>query len=264
MWIRRTVRLCVVALFAIEISIIAMATAASAAPLPPEEEPDEEPASVVHFEDAFQAPPWITDLDLEDTYGGARSVAPRDHRDRWAHHRNRWADEHHWSASRPTRADHPAHAGDRETRKPGGAKPRLHRVKPRHAVLHMTHHAATRHLKRAGLRMTSSGGCVNRRVRHCTSLDSVRTKTVRRVVALKRRSGCPVIVTGGTETGHAPGRFSHGSGHKLDIGHNACIDRYIKKTARPIGVRGDGARLYRAPSGTVYADEGDHWDILFR
>ncbi|MGI5268202.1 hypothetical protein ACQEUU_03530 [Nonomuraea sp. CA-218870] len=184
-------------------------------------------------------------------------------RPQWrTHDTGRPAVEHRAYKHRMYRAlDEAAH--DR-ARAAGKTRVKLHRARPRHATVTLSHGHATRWLKEAGLRLTSSGGCTNRHVRHCTSLDSVRTATVQRVVTLKRRSGCPVIVTGGTETGHAPGRYSHGSGHKLDIGHNACIDRYIKKIADPAGMRGDGARLYRSPSGTVYADEGDHWDILFR
>lgn len=283
MWIRRTVRLCVVALFAIETSIIAMATAASATPIPPGKDLGEELVPIIRIEDAFKAPRWIDSLEyrndgLDWTYGGARSLAPRHehaaHRIReagrhvrdigWSDyrvgppaHRTRW---HDYDAGWRSRA-HEALEG---TDSRGKRRVKLARVKPRYATMHLSHSHATRWLKQAGLRWTSSGGCANRHVRHCTSLESVRTATVQRMVQLKKRSGCSVTVTGGTETGHAPGRFSHGSGHKLDIGHNKCIDRYIKKIAEPAGVRGDGARLYRSPSGTVFADESDHWDILFR
>ncbi|MDA0633383.1 hypothetical protein OUY22_08130 [Nonomuraea sp. MCN248] len=184
-------------------------------------------------------------------------------RPQWrAHDTGRPSVEHRSYKDRMYRALHEA-ARDR-ARAAGKTRVQLHRARPRHAMVTLSHGHATRWLKEAGLRLTSSGGCTNRHVRHCTSLDAVRTATVQRVVTLKRRSGCPVTITGGTETGHAPGAYSHGSGHKLDIGHNACIDRYIKKIADPAGTRGDGARLYRSPSGTVYADEGDHWDILFR
>lgn len=140
----------------------------------------------------------------------------------------------------------------------------LRQAMPRQATLHLTHTIASTWLKRAGLRMKSSGNCTSRHVGTCTSLDSVRTSTVARVIQLKRASGCPVLVTGGTETGHAPGHFSHGNGYKLDITHNPCIDRYITKNHATAGTRSDGARLYRSRNGTVFADEIDHWDILFR
>ncbi|WP_219462475.1 hypothetical protein [Nonomuraea rhizosphaerae] len=140
----------------------------------------------------------------------------------------------------------------------------LYRVKPRYAVMRISHAAASNWLRDEGLRTFSSGGCTSRRVHHCTSLDDVRTATIARVIDLKHRSGCPVMVTGGTENGHAPGRFSHGKGYKLDITHNRCIDRYITKNHQKAGIRRDGAALYKSRSGTLFADESDHWDILFR
>ncbi|MEU8246394.1 hypothetical protein [Nonomuraea sp. NPDC048916] len=140
----------------------------------------------------------------------------------------------------------------------------LRRARPRHAMVHMTHSLAASYLKDAGLRYKSSGGCTNRWVRTCTSLDSVRTNTIARVIQLKRESGCPIVVTGGTEAGHAPGRYSHGQGYKLDISKNACVDRYISRNHQSVGNRGDGSTLYRSASGTVFANESDHWDIMFR
>ena len=29
------------------------------------------------------------------------------------------------------------------------------------------------------------------------------------------------------------------------------------------GLRGDGAPLYKAASGNLYADEGNHWDVTY-
>ncbi|MEV4188752.1 hypothetical protein AB0J28_45695 [Streptosporangium canum] len=134
-----------------------------------------------------------------------------------------------------------------------------HPIRP----IRIGHVQATQQLRQAGLRWKSSGGCTNRRVRTCTSLEAVRAATVTDVIALKQRSGCPVVVTGGTEVGHAPGRYSHHRGYKLDIKPNDCINRYITREHVLDGIRGDGAPLYR-DSGTVYARESDHWDILFR
>ncbi|MEV0388598.1 hypothetical protein [Nonomuraea sp. NPDC050643] len=139
----------------------------------------------------------------------------------------------------------------------------LTRVMPRQAV-HMSHRTANGWLKSAGLKTKSTGNCTSKHMHHCTSLDSVRTRTVAKAIELKRVSGCPIMVTGGTERGHAPGHFSHGNGYKLDISHNACIDRHIMKNHDKAGVRSDGAALYKSPSGTTFADESDHWDILFR
>lgn len=140
----------------------------------------------------------------------------------------------------------------------------LNRVMPRQAAVRMSHTTATGWLKSAGLRTTSTGNCTSKHGHNCTSLDEVRTGTIVQVIELKQQSGCPIMVTGGTEAGHAPGYFSHGNGYKLDISHNACIDRYITANHERVGTRSDGAPLYRSASGTTFADESDHWDILFK
>ncbi|WP_052422345.1 hypothetical protein [Nonomuraea candida] len=140
----------------------------------------------------------------------------------------------------------------------------LTRALPRKASMQMSHATAAGWLRSAGLRTKSTGGCVSKHLRHCTSLDSVRLGTIARVIELKRESGCPIMVTGGTERGHAPGHFSHGNGYKLDISHNACIDRHITKHHDKAGVRSDGATIYKSGTGTTFFDESDHWDILFR
>ncbi|GAA4580318.1 hypothetical protein GCM10023194_08350 [Planotetraspora phitsanulokensis] len=123
----------------------------------------------------------------------------------------------------------------------------------------------------AGLGWKSSGHCVDADRRTCTSLEDIRYGTLMQAIDLKYASGCPITVTGGTEKGHAGGRFSHGHGFKVDIAHNACVDSYITRTYRFWKVRGDGADLFRPPpmpgsrpALDVYADEPTHWDILFR
>ncbi|NBE99257.1 hypothetical protein FE391_37700 [Nonomuraea sp. KC401] len=154
------------------------------------------------------------------------------------------------------------HMRRHKAHKRGGVN--LARAMPRRAAAQLTHATAAGWLKTSGLRTKSTGNCASKHLRHCTSFDSVRAGTIAGIIKLKRASGCPIMVTGGTETGHAPGQYSHGNGYKLDISHNSCIDRHIHTTSDRAGVRSDGARLYRDGSGTVYADEGDHWDILFR
>ncbi|WP_433247922.1 hypothetical protein ACQPYK_47885 [Streptosporangium sp. CA-135522] len=129
--------------------------------------------------------------------------------------------------------------------------------------IRLAHAQAAQQLRNAGLRWKSSGHCTDRQVRWCTSLEAIRTATVTDVIALKRQSDCPIVVTGGTEVGHAPGRYSHHRGYKLDIKPNHCINQYITHEHVFDSVRGDGAPLYR-DSGTIYAREADHWDILFR
>ncbi|WP_222869874.1 hypothetical protein [Actinomadura decatromicini] len=118
-------------------------------------------------------------------------------------------------------------------------------------------------LRANGIDWQSTGGCSDPAVRSCTSFENVRLGTVRGVIGFAASSGCEVTVTGGTEHGHAGGRFSHSNGYKLDIAPSACVDRAVREYA-PQGVRSDGARLYRSPDGALFAREKDHWDITFR
>jgi hypothetical protein len=97
----------------------------------------------------------------------------------------------------------------------------------------------------------------------CTSLEGVKTATIDAVIELKRACNCAVEVTGGTELGHETGVLSHANGYKLDLNPNTQLDNYIKEVANYIGNRDDGAPQYRAPNGTLYAKEGNHWDIVF-
>ncbi|WP_203597255.1 hypothetical protein [Actinomadura bangladeshensis] len=118
-------------------------------------------------------------------------------------------------------------------------------------------------LRGSGIRWRSTGGCSDRTVRTCTSFKGVRWGTIKGVIDFAESSGCKITITGGTERGHAPGTYSHANGYKLDIAPGRCVDAAIKRYPSA-GTRGDGARLYRSPDGTVFAREKDHWDITFR
>jgi hypothetical protein len=85
-------------------------------------------------------------------------------------------------------------------------------------------------------------------------------------------NNCNVLVTGGSELGHASGTCSHRSGNKIDIRDNPDITNYLlAKNASGnyinvtyLGIRGDGAQMYRLnASGVTYARETSppHWDI---
>ncbi|MEV5000272.1 hypothetical protein [Nocardioides sp. LML1-1-1.1] len=115
----------------------------------------------------------------------------------------------------------------------------------------------------AGITWTSSGGCTNRNVSTCTSFDGLRQASVDGAVTLKRASGCGLTITGGTETGHASGTYSHWNGYKLDFSRTSCLTSWVHNTYAYQGLRGDGAPLYKAASGNLYADEGNHWDVTF-
>ncbi len=115
----------------------------------------------------------------------------------------------------------------------------------------------------AGITWSSSGNCTTRSNPTCTSFEGLRQATVDGAVTLKGASGCALNITGGTEVGHASGTYSHYNGYKLDFSRWTCLSNYVYNHFTYIGVRGDGAPMYQSNAGNVYADEGNHWDVLF-
>ena len=127
----------------------------------------------------------------------------------------------------------------------------------------VTQASAESQFRAAGISWTSSGGCTTRSNSTCTSFEGIRQATIDGGITLKRASGCALTITGGTEVGHASGTYSHYNGYKLDFSRTTCLTGWIHGTYTYIGLRGDGAPMYRAASGNIYADEGSHWDVTF-
>ncbi|WP_445063536.1 peptidoglycan-binding domain-containing protein [Streptomyces sp. SAS_281] len=128
----------------------------------------------------------------------------------------------------------------------------------------LTHAQAAAQFNAAGIGWVSSGNCSDRTNSSCTSFDGLRAATADGAVSLKQAvGGCTLTITGGTETGHASGTYSHANGYKLDFQRVSCLTSHITGNFTHTGTRGDGAALYTAPSGNVYADEGSHWDVTF-
>jgi hypothetical protein len=122
---------------------------------------------------------------------------------------------------------------------------------------------AASQIRAAGITWSSSGGCTDRYNSHCTSFEQINSGTVNGIITLRNASGCSINITGGTETGHASGTYSHWNGYKLDISHNGCIDSYVHNSFSYIGLRGDGYPQWRSAAGNLYCDEGSHWDITY-
>ncbi|HEV7650750.1 MAG TPA: hypothetical protein VGP26_21610 [Actinophytocola sp.] len=118
--------------------------------------------------------------------------------------------------------------------------------------------AAAAKLRAAKISWTSSGGCSNRNNPHCTSFSGIKSGTVSGIITFKKSSKCKITITGGTETGHASGTYSHWNGYKVDIAKTSCATSYVKRTFSSIG----GGK-WRSSSGNVYFDEGNHWDITY-
>ncbi|SEB95540.1 hypothetical protein SAMN04489844_1395 [Nocardioides exalbidus] len=134
---------------------------------------------------------------------------------------------------------------------------------PSQAVTKLTDAQAASQLSAAGISRVSTGGCTDRNVSTCTSYEQINQESVSGIITFKGASGCAITITGGTETGHAGGTYSHANGYKVDIRPTDCVSSFITSTYAYSGVRGDGATLYTAPSGNVYAREGSHWDITY-
>jgi len=126
------------------------------------------------------------------------------------------------------------------------------------SVTKLSHSDAAGRLSAAGISVSSSGGCSDRNTPTCTSLEQVNLATIQGAATLKSASGCALTVTGGTETGHADGTYSHWNGYKLDIHMTSCVTNYVKGTFTSIG----GGK-WQSGSGNIYYDEGNHWDVTF-
>jgi uncharacterized membrane protein len=134
---------------------------------------------------------------------------------------------------------------------------------PSHAVTKLTDSQAASQLSAVGITRVSSGGCTSRSGSTCTSYEQINQETVSGIKTFRSISGCAITITGGTEVGHAGGTYSHYNGYKVDVSPTTCVSSYITGHYSYSGTRSDGAALYTAPSGNVYARESNHWDITY-
>ena len=132
-----------------------------------------------------------------------------------------------------------------------------------YAASKLTQAQAESMFRSAGITWSSSGNCTNRNNSTCTSFEQLNLATAQGAVTLKHASGCALNITGGTETGHASGTYSHWNGYKLDFSKYTCVGNYIKAYFSYSGLRGDGYPMWTSGSGNVYTDEGSHWDVLY-
>lgn len=122
----------------------------------------------------------------------------------------------------------------------------------------LSHSKAVSMLDDAGIPVVSSGGCSDRNKSNCTSLSQVNKASIQGAITLKEASGCKLTVTGGTETGHASGTYSHWNGYKLDFRMTSCLTSWVKNHYASIG----GSK-WKSASGNVYYHEGNHWDVTY-
>jgi hypothetical protein len=125
-------------------------------------------------------------------------------------------------------------------------------------VTKLTHAQATSRLRAAGITWSSSGNCSDRNNPTCTSFAQVNLSTIRGAETLKSASGCGLNITGGTETGHASGTYSHWNGYKLDYSLTTCLGNYIRSRFAYIG-----GNKWQSGSGNIYFLESNHWDVTY-
>lgn len=116
----------------------------------------------------------------------------------------------------------------------------------------LTQAQAASRLTGAGISSRSSGGCTDRTKSTCTSYDGVLSGTVDGAITLKGACGCSLIITGGTEVGHASGTYSHANGYKFDFAKNTALDNYVKNSFTKIANRGDGYPQWQSAAGNIY------------
>jgi len=122
----------------------------------------------------------------------------------------------------------------------------------------MTQAAAEKKLKAAGITASSTGGCTTKSNPQCTSYDGLRTGTVDSAIVLKEACGCTIVITGGTEVGHASSsEYSHTNGYKLDYRKNDGLNNYIRNHYARLSDRSDGAARWQSAAGNIYAVSAD-------
>ncbi|KAF9261396.1 hypothetical protein L218DRAFT_495265 [Marasmius fiardii PR-910] len=119
--------------------------------------------------------------------------------------------------------------------------------------VHLTQAQAEARLIPEGITASSSGGCTAKSNPTCTSYDGILSGTVDGVITLKHASGVSsLVITGGTEVGHASGTYSHANGYKVDVRHQTGLDNYIHSAFTRIADRSDGFPQWEAASGNIY------------
>lgn len=130
-------------------------------------------------------------------------------------------------------------------------------VKPPTGAGSDTHEQALAELAGHNITLVSSGNCSDASNPKCTSLDGIKKSTLQGVIDLQEAAGTPLVMTGGTEAGHASGPYSHANGYKVDIRPNTKLNNYITSNFTKIGP----TKYQDSKGNTYYRHEPDHWDI---
>ena len=136
----------------------------------------------------------------------------------------------------------------------------------------LTHDQAKVTLAGSGFTLSSTGTCSNQANRNCTSLDNIHSDTVAGLIALKTAcSECyRLAISGGTETGHAEGGYSHESGFKADISNTkengeafiSFISNQVLIQEKKTMTTGGFYKITMGGFTYEVHPEGDHMDIF--
>lgn len=127
-----------------------------------------------------------------------------------------------------------------------------------------TQSEAEQKLSGANISVSSSGGCSDPANAKCTSLQNIPKTTIDNIISLKNGTGCPVTVTGGTETGHS----AHGSGKPVvDVSENSCLEGKFSQTKPPgyniAKICADGNSQAAAYNCGSYIEAAPHFHLQF-
>lgn len=116
----------------------------------------------------------------------------------------------------------------------------------------VTQAQAEARFKAAGITWSSTGGCTTKSNPKCTSFSGLQEVAVNQAIVLKKACACDLVITGGTEAGHAKGEKSHENGWKLDFRKNTKLNNYVKDSFTKIKNRSDGYPQWQSNAGNVY------------
>jgi len=114
-------------------------------------------------------------------------------------------------------------------------------------------------------KITVNKTCGSAKQSNTTCVDGLQRNTIDGVENIQKGCNCDVIITGGTENGHAPGTYSHSNGYKLDLGmNNPTLNTYVNNqigTSNPTPYK-----PYKGTDGNTYMYETGppHWDVCFK
>lgn len=97
-----------------------------------------------------------------------------------------------------------------------------------------------------------------------TQVAGLTDETIKDLISFQSDYGSELVITGGSEGGHASGTASHGNGQKVDLRLSDTLNSYIESNFTPFdSSRTDVSASYTDGKGNYYYLENDHWDVCY-